>query len=141
MPIKEVAGNSGGAPANSTIPKGNHKAAADWVRSVKGELELEVRDKIQVIKPQDELPKGQWSIYGITLDSRNGAGPLDSTGLTNLAGLGGLKKLVIETFELADEDLAFIGTLTDLESLIIGHNAKFQGTLLSSSPARKTPPR
>jgi hypothetical protein len=116
-------------PARAT--KGNLRAAAEWVRSINGVLEIEQKGRVARLEPGADLPKGSYSIYGITLDSRNGCGPVNAEGLRNLVGLGDLKKLFIDSYELTDEDLAFVATLTDLQAFGIAHDGAFRGSLLA----------
>lgn len=111
------------------FPKADERQAADWVLGVGGSIVIQEGNKASyTLSSKAGLPKGKFQILEIVLDGKKTTGPVTGESLKVLAGLRDLQKLVIDNFELADEELSFVGTFPNLTKLDITHNSLFTGS-------------
>jgi hypothetical protein len=127
---------TGAAPASAgparTLTSADPRAAAEWVFSLGGTVDIEDRGTRRTIRNLEELPKGRIDILKVWLDKNKVTGNTTGT-FTTLEPLAGLKKLThLETkaYEVQDADTDVLATFPALANCQINDARKFTGQRL-----------
>jgi hypothetical protein len=119
------------APARTFSPV-DPRAAAEWVFSLGGTVDIDDRGTRRTLRSLDELPQGRIEILKVWLDRAKASGNPTGTfaSLEPIAGLKKLTHLEIHFHEVQDADTDVLATFPALSTCAINDSKKFTGERL-----------
>lgn len=109
------------AKAGTKLPKGDARAAAEWVLGIGGQIMLLSDGEKRTISKIEDLPPRRLGAYGILLDGNQGnVKTVTDTDMNRFAGQEELQEVILRGISLTESGIRFMGTCPNITLVNLG---------------------